>query len=244
MMRSGTTYTSGCDSRITLIDRGGARRPNGREGTDISSPTARAARAQAMADLCARRSVSSSSQMKCGQCRRRVGTARCVPPWFADTLTQYLEFVERHRGLAPRTVRQYARKLSAFAEYLEQGGVTQLGAITPRHVREFYENALGGRPRRSYGSSLRAFFRWASTQSALPMRADRCCSSAAAVSAGDPSRCAHGRRGRTHRGGRGSLDARRAPRLRGPLARRPLWPAAVRHSAADTRPHRLASGAY
>lgn len=104
-----------------------------------------------------------------GQCRRRVGTARCVPPWFADTLTQYLEFVERHRGLAPRTVRQYARKLSAFAEYLELGEVTQLGAITPRHVRDFYENALGDRPRRSYGSSLRAFFRWASTQSALPV---------------------------------------------------------------------------
>jgi integrase len=59
--------------------------------------------------------------------------------------------------------------LSAFAEYLKQGEVTQLGAITPRHVREFYENARGDRPRRSYGSSLRAFFRWASTQSALPI---------------------------------------------------------------------------
>ncbi len=103
-----------------------------------------------------------------GRCRRRVGTARQVPLWFADTLTGYLEFVERHRGLASRTVRQYARKLSAFAEYLEHVEVTQLGAITPGHVREFYENALGGRPRRSYGSSLRAFFRWASMQRAVP----------------------------------------------------------------------------
>jgi site-specific recombinase XerD len=104
-----------------------------------------------------------------GHCRRRVGTARRVPSWFADTLSAYLAFVERHRGLAPRTVRQYARKLSAFAEYLEQVEVTQLGAITPRHVRDFYENASGGRPRRSYGSSLRAFFRWASTQRAVPV---------------------------------------------------------------------------
>jgi integrase len=104
-----------------------------------------------------------------GRCRRRVGTARRVPSWFVDTLSRYLAFVERHRGLAPRTVGQYARKLSAFAEYLEHVGVTRLGVITPRHVRDFYENASGGRPRRSYGSTLRAFFRWASTESAIPV---------------------------------------------------------------------------
>lgn len=103
-----------------------------------------------------------------GHCRRRVGTAsRHVPLWFRDTLTRYLEFVHQHRGLATRTVRQYARKLSAFAGYLEHAGATQLDAITPRHVREFYENAQGGRARRSYGSSLRAFFRWASTQGSV-----------------------------------------------------------------------------
>ena len=102
-----------------------------------------------------------------GRCRRRVGTAPRVPDWFADTLTRYLSFVERHRGLAPRTVRQYARKLSAFAEYLEHDEIRQLPAITPRHVRDFYENGSGGRPRRSYGSALRAFFRWASAQRAV-----------------------------------------------------------------------------
>jgi integrase/recombinase XerD len=102
-----------------------------------------------------------------GRCRRRVGMARIVPRWFSDTLTRYLAFVERHRGLAPRTVRQYARRLSAFAAYLEKVEITHLDAITPRHVREFYENASGGRARRSYGSSLRAFFRWASTQGSV-----------------------------------------------------------------------------
>lgn len=103
-----------------------------------------------------------------GRCRRRVGSARPVPLWFADTLARYLEFVERHRGLSGRTVRKYARTLSAFAEYLEHVEVTQLGALTPRHVREFYENRRGGRPRRSCGSSLRAFFRWAATRRAVP----------------------------------------------------------------------------
>lgn len=103
-----------------------------------------------------------------GHCRRRVGTAvRHVPSWFADTLARYLEFVRQHRGLAARTVRRYVRTLSAFARHLDQAGTTQLEAITPRHVREFYENAPGGRPRRSYGSSLRAFFRWASSQTSL-----------------------------------------------------------------------------
>src|SRR5258708_33304701 len=34
----------------------------------------------------------------------------------------------------------------------------------PGHVREFYENAKNKAPRRSYGSTLRVFFRWAATQ--------------------------------------------------------------------------------
>ena len=42
--------------------------------------------------------------------------------------------------------------------------MTQLSFITPEHVREFYENAGHGRPRRSYGSTLRVFFRSAGTQ--------------------------------------------------------------------------------
>jgi integrase len=42
--------------------------------------------------------------------------------------------------------------------------VTQLSYITPGHVRDFYENAGHVWPRRSYGSSLRVFFRWAAVQ--------------------------------------------------------------------------------
>jgi integrase/recombinase XerD len=105
-----------------------------------------------------------------GRFRRRVGgVALVIPSWFQDILTPYLRFVQRHRGLGPRTVRQYARKLSVFARYLEQAQVGQLAAIRPRHIREFYQNAAGGRPRRSYSSSLRVFFRWAATQGWVPI---------------------------------------------------------------------------
>jgi len=69
-----------------------------------------------------------------------------------------------HRGLAQKTIRKYIQKLSAFAQYLEGAGVKQLGGITPQHVREFYENAKRGVPRRSYGSALRVFFRRAAAE--------------------------------------------------------------------------------
>lgn len=103
-----------------------------------------------------------------GRFRRRVGAVPLVIPlWFRDLLGPYLQFVQRHRGLSPRVVHQYGRKLAVFAQYLQRAEVGQLAAITPRHVREFYENAGGDRPRRCYGSTLRAFFRWASAQSLL-----------------------------------------------------------------------------
>jgi hypothetical protein len=103
-----------------------------------------------------------------GQFRRRVGTPPVTPAWFAPILAPYLQFVKIHRGLAPKTTRKYIQKLSAFALYLfalylEDAGVKELGGIAPRHVREFYENAEGP-ARRSYGSTLRVFFRWAAVQ--------------------------------------------------------------------------------
>jgi integrase len=82
-------------------------------------------------------------------------------------LGPYLQFVQRDRGLSPRVVHQYGRKLAVFAQYLEHAGVHHLNAITPQHVREFYENPGGDRPRRWYGSTLRTLFRWASVQSLL-----------------------------------------------------------------------------
>jgi integrase/recombinase XerD len=100
-----------------------------------------------------------------GQFRRRVGSPPSTPVWFGGTLTSYLQFVRAHRGLAEKTTRKYTQKLSIFAHYLEGAGIRELGGITPRHIREFYENAERGAPRRSYGSTLRVFFRWAAAQS-------------------------------------------------------------------------------
>ena len=99
-----------------------------------------------------------------GRFRRRVGCPPFTPAWFGPILTLYLQFVRDHRGLAQKTARKYIQKLSAFAQYLEGASVTQLSCITPGHVREFYENAGHGGPRRSYGSTLRVFFRWAAVQ--------------------------------------------------------------------------------
>jgi site-specific recombinase XerD/Arc/MetJ-type ribon-helix-helix transcriptional regulator len=92
---------------------------------------------------------------------RRVVCPPPVPAWFDPILAEYLQFVRSHRGLAQATVKKYGRKLSAFAQFLEIAGVTQLHGITPAHVRQFYQNKGGLRPRRSYGSTLRVFFRWA-----------------------------------------------------------------------------------
>jgi site-specific recombinase XerD len=96
--------------------------------------------------------------------RRRVGCAPSTPAWFGPILMPYLRFVRGHRGLAQRTTKKYTRQLSVFAQYLQDVGVAQLSRITPGHVREFYENSGHGGPRRSYGSSLRVFFRWAAVQ--------------------------------------------------------------------------------
>ncbi len=99
-----------------------------------------------------------------GQFRRRVGSPPMTPDWFAPILKPYLLFVQTHRGLAAKTTRKYTQKLSAFAQHLEGVGITELDRITPGHIREFYENANNNAPRRSYGSTLRVFFRWAAAQ--------------------------------------------------------------------------------
>lgn len=95
----------------------------------------------------------------------RISTS--TPIWFSAILTTYLQFVRTHRGLLQKTTRKYVQKLSAFAHYLGGTGIRDLSEITPLHVREFYENAENRRPRRSYGSTLRAFFRWAAAQGSL-----------------------------------------------------------------------------
>jgi site-specific recombinase XerD/Arc/MetJ-type ribon-helix-helix transcriptional regulator len=145
-----------------------------KEGTPLPLPAAEAVRkyvADRVADCSASRSRVIRASVRIfleadeeGRFRRRVCCPPLTPPWFAPILTQYLEFVRLHRGLSEKTVRKYIQKLSASAQYLENAGVTQLSCITPGHVRGFYENAGNVGPRRSYGSALRVFFRWAAVQ--------------------------------------------------------------------------------
>lgn len=99
---------------------------------------------------------------------RRMDRPPYTPTWFTPILTEYLQFVRSHRGLAQSTEKKNMRQLSVFAQYLDHAGVTQLSGITPQHIREFYENKGHLRPRRSCGSRLRVFFRWAAVQGRLP----------------------------------------------------------------------------
>jgi site-specific recombinase XerD len=99
-----------------------------------------------------------------GAFRRRLCNPSYVPAWFSPTLTLYLQFVREHRGVSQKTLRKYRQKLSTFAQYLEGAGVTELRCITPEQIRVFYENVEHGKPRRSYGCTLRVFFRWATLQ--------------------------------------------------------------------------------
>lgn len=146
---------------------------NAKEATPLPAPSAESVR-QYMAKRASGCSASRSRVLRAsvrifleadeqGHFRRRNCCPPLTPSWFGPILTLYLEFVRSHRGLSQKTARKYIQKLSAFAQYLEEAGVAQLSCIMPRHIREFYENA-GHRPRRSYGSTLRVFLRWAAVQ--------------------------------------------------------------------------------
>lgn len=144
------------------------------EGTPLPEPNAESVReyvAQRVAGCSASRSRCLRASVRIfleadeqGRFRRRAGCPPSTPAWFGPILTLYLRFVQEHRGLARRTAKKYVQQLSAFARYLEGIGVTHLSCITAGHIREFYENADHGGPRRSYGSTLRVFFRWAAVQ--------------------------------------------------------------------------------
>jgi len=151
-----------------------SRTLDAKEATPLPAPSAERVR-QYLADRVAGCSASRSRVLRAsvrifleadeeGRFRRRFCCPPLTPPWFGPILTLYLDFVRSHRGLSQNTARKYIQKLSAFAQYLEDAGVAQLSCITPGHVREFYEHAGHVGPRRSYGSTLRVFFRWAAVQ--------------------------------------------------------------------------------
>src|SRR4051794_18529508 len=73
-----------------------------------------------------------------GQFRRRVGKAlQPVAPWLGVMVDQYVTFLKRHRGSAPRTVAKHVWQLTRFADFVENEGVTDLAAILPQHIQRF-----------------------------------------------------------------------------------------------------------
>ena len=106
-----------------------------------------------------------------GYCRRRIGRApEPVPAWLGSALDEYAVFLRGHRGLAPRTVSRRVWQLTRFATHLDQGGVTRLAAVAPRHVRDFLIQlrTQAVATRLTYVSAMRSFFRWAAMTGLLP----------------------------------------------------------------------------
>lgn len=99
-----------------------------------------------------------------GRFRRRVGKAlRPVPIGLATIADQYVTFLKLHRGAAARTVAKRRWQLGRFADFVEQAGVSNLAAITPRHIQQFL---IGLRTqaavtRMTYATTLRSFLGWA-----------------------------------------------------------------------------------
>ncbi len=99
-----------------------------------------------------------------GQFRRRVGIAlRPVPLWLGGIVDQYVAFLKRHRGSAPRTVAKHVWQLTRFADFVEKEGVADLAAVLPQHIQRFLIDlsAQASVTRMSYVTSLRSFLGWA-----------------------------------------------------------------------------------
>src|ERR1017187_5927737 len=83
-----------------------------------------------------------------------------APTRYGNTLL----FVHTHRGLAAKTARKYIQKLSAFAEYLEAPASPNSAGLRHSTFASSTRMLKNDGPRRSYGSTLRVFFRWAAVQ--------------------------------------------------------------------------------
>ena len=106
-----------------------------------------------------------------GRWRRRIGRVpEPAPSWSRSAVAEYTAFLRSHRGLAPRTAGKRAWQLTRFATDLDQGGVTRLTAITPRHVHDFVLRlrTQAVATRLTYVTTLRSFFRWAAMEGLLP----------------------------------------------------------------------------
>jgi site-specific recombinase XerD len=76
---------------------------------------------------------------------------------YAICVLPYLEFVRHHRGR--RTTHQLENGLGRFCAWLEGHGVTDLGKLTPTHLRDFISSLQSFRPATIavHASALRGF---------------------------------------------------------------------------------------
>ncbi len=93
-------------------------------------------------------------------------------PVYAPMLEEWLQFLERHRGLAPRTLALYRRHLQRFLEHLgPDASPTSLYRLDVDRLRDYLRRACQGwshSHRKTVASTLRLFLRFAWSRGYLP----------------------------------------------------------------------------
>jgi integrase/recombinase XerD len=102
--------------------------------------------------------------------RRVLAPQRLTNALFQQAVPPYLDFLQKHQGVAARTVSKRAFQLTLFTGYLERAGISTWQEMQPAALRTFLATQLtdkGPGTRRSYASTLRSFLRWAFLQGLL-----------------------------------------------------------------------------
>lgn len=88
-----------------------------------------------------------------------------VAPVYAPVLNEWLSFLERHRGLAPKSLDLYRRHIRRFLEHLgARATAADLGHLDPGGIRDYVRRTASGRShseRKAVVSTLRIFLRFA-----------------------------------------------------------------------------------
>jgi site-specific recombinase XerD len=102
--------------------------------------------------------------------RRLLAPRRVTNALFQQAVLPYLDFLQKHQGVAAKTVRKRAFQLTRFTSYLERAGIAKWPEVQPAALRTFLVTQLTDQApttRRSYASTLRGFLRWAFLQGLL-----------------------------------------------------------------------------
>jgi integrase/recombinase XerD len=102
--------------------------------------------------------------------RRALAPRRVTNALFQQAVPPYLDFLQKHQGVAAKTVRKRAFQLTRFTGYLERAGISTWPEVPPAALRTFLVTQLTDQApgtRRSYASTLRGFLRWAFLQGLL-----------------------------------------------------------------------------